>query len=133
MAHHSPRGYARTDRVGEQIQRELAVLVRERVKDPRVTFITILDVDVSKDLSHAKVWFDVLNPEQGLPAQEALNHAAGFLRHELGKVMKLRVTPQLQFFYDDTQAKGDALDALINKAVASDRAADSEQPNERDE
>ena len=63
MAHHSPRGYARTDRVGEQIQRELAVLVRERVKDPRVTFITILDVDVSKDLSHAKVWFDVLNPE----------------------------------------------------------------------
>ena len=49
MAHHSPRGYARTDRVGEQIQRELAVLVRERVKDPRVTFITILEVDVSKD------------------------------------------------------------------------------------
>ena len=62
-----------------------------------------------------------------------MNHAAGFLRHELGKVMKLRVTPQLQFFYDDTQAKGDALDALINKAVASDRAADSEQPSERDE
>ncbi|MEZ5452250.1 MAG: 30S ribosome-binding factor RbfA [Thiothrix sp.] len=120
-ARHSHHGYARTDRVAEQIHRELSMLVRDRVKDPRVGMVTLLDVEVSKDLAHAKVWFDVLQAEHGLEAQEALNHAAGFLRHELGHMMKLRVTPALHFFYDDTQSRGNVLSALIDKAVASDR------------
>ncbi len=122
--HHSHHGFARTDRVSEQIRRELAVLIRDRVKDPRVGMVTLLDVEVSKDLSHAKVWFDVLKTEHGLEAQEALNHAAGFLRHELNHLIKLRVTPNLHFYYDDTQSRGNALAALIDKAVASDRHAD---------
>lgn len=122
MAHrHSSHGFARTDRVSEQIRRELAVLIRDRIKDPRVGMVTLLDVEVSKDLSHAKIWFDVLKTDHALDTQEALNHAAGFLRHELGQLMKLRVTPTLHFFYDDTQSRGNALSALIDKAVASDR------------
>ena len=73
------------------------------------------------------MWFDVLQADHGLEAQEALNHAAGFLRRELGHVMKLRMTPALHFFYDDTQSRGNALSVLIDKAVASDRFADDEQ------
>lgn len=120
-ARHSNPGFARTDRVAEQIRRELAILIRDRVKDPRVGMVTLLDVEVSRDMAHAKVWFDALQAEHGAEAQESLNHAAGFLRRELGHVLKLRVTPTLHFFYDDTQSRGNALSALIDKAVASDR------------
>ncbi|HPQ96012.1 MAG: 30S ribosome-binding factor RbfA [Thiothrix sp.] len=123
MARHAPRGYSRTERVAEQLQRDLAVLIRERVKDPRVGMVTILDVTVSRDLAHAKVWFDVLDTGHAREAEESLNHAAGFLRHELGKGLKLRVTPELRFVYDDTQSRGNQLSALIERVVAEDRAA----------
>lgn len=124
-SHHSrPQGFARADRVGEQIRRDLAILIRDRVKDPRVGMVTLLDVEVSKDFAHAKIWFDALQADQALEAQKALNHAAGFLRRELGHVLKLRMTPVLHFFYDDTQTKGNALSALIAEAVASDRHDD---------
>lgn len=123
-AHHSSHGYARTERVAEQIRRDLAGLIRERVKDPRVGMVTLLDVEVSKDFAHAKIWFDVLDAEHGPEAQESLNHAAGFLRRELGHMLKLRMTPALHFFYDETQSRGNALSALIDKAVASDRHDD---------
>jgi ribosome-binding factor A len=106
--------------VAEQLQRDLAQLVRE-LKDPRLGMVTLLEVVVSKDLAHAKVWFDVLEVEQAKQAEEVLNHAAGFLRHELGRGLKLRVTPELKFFYDDTQRRGNELSAIIDQAVASDR------------
>lgn len=115
------QGFARTDRVGEQIHRDLAALIRERVKDPRVGMISLLDVEVSRDFAHAKVWFDVLQEEHAQAAQEALNHAAGFLRRELGHLLKLRTVPALHFLYDDTQSRGNALSALIDRAVASDQ------------
>ncbi|MEZ5448518.1 MAG: 30S ribosome-binding factor RbfA [Thiolinea sp.] len=123
MAQHSSHGFSRSERVAEQIQRDLAQLIRERVKDPRVGMVTLLDVSVSRDLAHAKIWFDVLDAGQAEQAQEALNHAAGFLRRELGRGLKLRITPELRFFYDDTQLRGNTLSALIDKAVAEDRAA----------
>ena len=123
MAHHGShnQGFARSERVAEQIRRELAALIRDRVKDPRVGPVTVLDVQVSKDLAHAKIWFDVQEQTHGLEAQEALKHASGFLRRELGHLMKLRIAPDLHFFYDDTQQKGMVLSALIDKAIASDR------------
>lgn len=117
----SPHGFARSDRVAEQIQRDLAQLVRG-LKDPRLGMVTLLDVSVSKDLSHAKVWFDTFDLGQAKQAEEVLNHAAGFLRHELGRGLKLRITPELRFFYDDTQRRGNELSVLIDQAVAADRA-----------
>lgn len=121
MRSHAPRqGYSRSDRVSEQLQRDLAQLVRE-LKDPRLGMVTLLEVSVSKDLAHAKIWFDVLDVEQAKPAEEVLNHAAGFLRHELGRGLKLRITPELKFFYDDTQRRGNELSAIIDQAVAADR------------
>ena len=139
MRSRSPRqGYSRSDRVSEQLQRDLAQLVRE-LKDPRLGMVTLLEVVVSKDLAHAKVWFDVLDLEQAKQAEEILNHAAGFLRHELGRGLKLRVTPELKFFYDDTQRRGNELSAIIDQAVAADRLnhtddeTDSEQPTSNPE
>lgn len=139
MPARSPRqGYARSDRVSEQLQRDLAQLVRE-LKDPRLGMVTLLEVVVSKDLAHAKVWFDVLDLEQAKQAEEILNHAAGFLRHELGRGLKLRVTPELKFFYDDTQRRGNELSAIIDQVVAADRLnhtddeADSEQSDSNPE
>nr|CAA6829955.1 MAG: Ribosome-binding factor A [uncultured Thiotrichaceae bacterium] len=130
MPQHSSHGFARSERVAEQIRRDLAVLIREQVKDPRVGMVTLLDVNVSKDLAYAKIWFDVLDAEQGKIAEETLNKASGFLRRELGRGMKLRITPALKFFYDDTQLKGNTLSALIDKAVADDRDGHSENDSD---
>lgn len=132
MRSRSPRqGYSRSDRVSEQLQRDLAQLVRE-LKDPRLGMVTLLEVVVSKDLAHAKVWFDVLDLEQAKQAEEILNHAAGFLRHELGRGLKLRLTPELKFFYDDTQRRGNELSAIIDQAVAADRLNHSDDETDSD-
>lgn len=130
MPQHSTHGFARSERVAELLRRDLSVLIRERIKDPRIGMVTILDVTVSKDLSHAKVWFDVLDAEQGKVAEESLNHASGFLRRELGRELKLRVTPGLRFYYDDTQLRGNTLSALIDKAVAEDQAHEEQDSDE---
>jgi ribosome-binding factor A len=118
--------FSRSERVAAQLKRELAMLIRNEIKDPRVGMVSILDVNLSKDLEHAKVWFDVLNAEQGKEAEEALNHAAGFLRREVGRAMQLRAVPTLKFFYDDTQARGSELSRLIDQAVKSDRSLDED-------
>jgi len=117
------RDFQRSDRVGEQIQRELAELIRLEVKDPRVGMVTVAEVEVSRDLAHARVYFTLLGgAEKGLEAQAGLNNAAGFLRHALGQRMRLRSVPQLRFIYDDTPERGAELSALIDRALAEDRA-----------
>ena len=118
-----PYDYSRTDRIGEQIKRELAMLIRNQIKDPRVSMVSILDVEVTKDLSQAKVFFDALNQDEHEACEKGLNNAAGFLRRELGKAIKLRLTPSLKFIYDDTEQRANDLSAMIDKAVASDNVA----------
>lgn len=115
-----PREFPRAHRVGEQIHRELARLIHDAVKDPRVGMVTIVDVAVSRDLAHAKVYFTVLgDDEQTIKASKAgLNRAAGFLRGELSRRLKTRGVPELRFIYDDTQQKSARLDALIDAAVS---------------
>ncbi|PID47610.1 MAG: ribosome-binding factor A [Proteobacteria bacterium] len=115
-----PNDFSRTDRIAEQIKRELAVLISNHVKDPRVGMVSILDVKVTKDLSQAKVYFDTLQVESHDECEKGLNRAAGFLRRELGRAIKLRLTPSLQFIYDDTELKANQLSHIIDQAVASD-------------
>lgn len=116
------REFSRSQRVGAQIQRELAELIQFEVKDPRVGLVTVSGVDVTRDMAHAKVYITMLDSEHGVDeVLAALNHAAGFLRRELGKRMKLRITPQLVFLYDASVERGANLNALINAALASDR------------
>ena len=97
-----PKEFARARRVEEQLKRLLAELVRREVKDPRVGLITITAVELSKDLSHARVFFTPFAGRgDAAAAQDALRHAAGYLRHGLRKALSLRVTPQLDFRIDE--------------------------------
>ena len=116
-----PKEYPRSDRLASQIQRSLAGLVQSGLKDPRLSQPSILEVQVSKDLSHARVFFSVLDPAAAADCLQALNRASGFLQHELGKSLKSRVTPKLSFVYDDTDIRGRELADLIDSAVANDK------------
>jgi ribosome-binding factor A len=117
-----PREFARARRVEEQLKRLLSELVRREVKDPRVGLVTITSAEVSKDLSHANVYFTPFAGEgDAAAALEALQHAAGYLRHQLRNQMRLRVAPELQFHIDDSVERGARLSALIHDAVESDR------------
>lgn len=118
-----PFDYSRTERIGEQIKRELAQLIHDKVKDPRIGMVSILDVQVSKDLKLAKVYFDTLQTDMASESEKGLNRAAGFLRHELAHNLSLRNTPALKFIYDDTEIKASALSDLIDKAIASDASS----------
>lgn len=113
-------GFSRIDRVGQQIQRELAELVRLEINDPRVKLVTITDVEVANDFSHAKIFFTRLDGHQD-EAQQGLERAAGFLRSKLAHSLKLRVMPQLHFVYDASVERGSRLSRLIDQAVAQDR------------
>ena len=110
-------GYARVDRVKEQIMRELAELVRTELKDPRAGLITINDVEVTRDYSHATVYYTVLNGEREASAQ-VLEHAKGFLRSELSKRIGVFRTPELHFKYDESLERGVNLSQLIDQAAA---------------
>ncbi len=120
--------FSRTDRIGQQIQRELAVLVRDELKDPRLGMVTIQAVKVVRDLSHAKVYFTVLGQEgERGESTKLLKVASGFLRKMLGQRMKLRTIPQLNFIYDDSIEYGAHLSTLIENAVKSDADAKDEE------
>jgi ribosome-binding factor A len=120
-----PRDFPRTRRIGEQMQRELAALIRDGVKDPRVGMVTVSAVEVTRDLAHAKVFVTVLGDEKARRnTMTALASAAGFLRHELGQRMLTRTVPQLRFVYDESIEHGTRLSALIDAAVASDHHDD---------
>ena len=102
------------------------------MRDPRVGMISVTDVEVSRDLSHAKIFVTVLGCEDKDSAQEpiaVLNKAAGFLRSQLAKSNTMRTTPSLRFFFDDSVSRGSYLSALIDEAVESDQ---TKQPNADD-
>ena len=124
-----PREFPRTRRVGEQVQRELAALIRDDIKDPRLGLVSITAVIVSRDLAHAKVYISVLgNEEQTEASVSVLKNAAGFLRHRLGKIMHVRTIPELKFYLDRSLEEGARMGALINAAIASDKGnADDEE------
>lgn len=116
-----PKEYTRSERLASQIQRELAGLIQSGLKDPRLGMPSILEVQVSKDIAYARVYFSVLNAEDAPDCLEALNRASGFLQREIGKRLKARVTPKLSFIYDDTDIRGRQMSDLIDSAVASDK------------
>jgi ribosome-binding factor A len=118
-----PREFPRARRIEEQLKRLLSELVRREVKDPRVGLITITAVSVTRDLTHAKVYFTpfagIGDPEVAL---EALQHAAGYLRIQVRNQMRLRTAPELVFQLDDSLERGARLSTLIHDAVESDRS-----------
>ncbi|TQV70504.1 30S ribosome-binding factor RbfA [Exilibacterium tricleocarpae] len=129
------REFSRTERVADAVQRALAQLIQFEVRDPRVGMVNINDVEVSRDLALAKVYVTFVGRDTDAECEkgaEALNKAAGFLRSHLAKELNIRTTPRLQFVYDKTAVRGQALSSLIDKAVAEDRAHQS-PPSSGDE
>lgn len=112
-----PKNPARVSRVAEQIQRELAELIRLEVKDPRVTLVTVTGVEVTRDYAHAKVHFTTLQGEaQAAESTQALQRVSGFLRSALSHQLRLRTVPQLHFVYDTSVERGMHLSKLIEQA-----------------
>jgi len=127
-----PKEFSRGARVAEQIKRELAELIRLEVKDPRVGFISLTDVELTPDYAHAKVFFTSMYGDEGVDEILAgLNRASGFLRRELRRRVRVHTTPELHFVYDRSVIEGSRLSALIDKAVADDKAlrGDAEAPD----
>jgi ribosome-binding factor A len=124
------REYNRTDRVADYLREELAQLIQFQMRDPRVAMVSITDVEVSKDLGHARVYFTALgrdDAEQARDVTEALNKAAGFLRSQLSKGSTLRTVPALQFRFDASVGRGRYMEDLIERAVEADRHDESGQ------
>ena len=116
--------YARTQRVADYLQRELAQLIQHEVRDPRVGMVSITGVDVSRDLGHARVYYTALGSESSDDAKEsteALNRAAGFLRSQLSRDSSMRSVPQLRFYFDGSVGQGRHMEDLLRKAADADR------------
>ncbi|ATZ93144.1 MULTISPECIES: 30S ribosome-binding factor RbfA [Dickeya] len=127
--------FSRTQRVAQEMQKEIAIIIQREVKDPRVGMATVSGVEVSRDLAYAKVFVTFLNdnePEQVKAGVKALQDASGFIRMLLGKAMRLRVVPELTFSYDNSLVEGMRMSNLVTNVVRRDAerrtpAADDEQ------
>ena len=130
-----PFQYSRTDRLNEEVRREVDRVIREEVSDPRVagTF-SITRVEVTRDLRYAKVFVSVLEPEFRAPLIAALKGAAGFIRHEMGKRVQLHFTPELLFELDTNIEYGARMASLIDTVIASEKNTEknSEKNSEKD-
>ncbi|AVJ55546.1 30S ribosome-binding factor RbfA [Idiomarina sp. OT37-5b] len=123
-----PQDFSRTERVRHQLQREIAMILQREVKDPRVSMVTVSDVEVSRDLAYAKVFVTFFNDDsdQVKQAVKILNEAAGFIRSLLGKRIKARVVPELKFHHDTSLNEG----IRMSKLVAEARKRDRNEPSE---
>lgn len=121
-----PREFSRSERMAEQLRRELADIVRDEIKDPRLGFVSFTEVRMSRDLSHAVIYCSVLHPEDDSPEKqqasiEVLNHAVGFIRKAVARRIRARIVPTLKFVIDDSITRGEAMDELISEAIRSDK------------
>ncbi|MBA0204006.1 MULTISPECIES: 30S ribosome-binding factor RbfA [Pectobacterium] len=115
--------FSRTQRVAQEMQKEIAIIIQREVKDPRIGMATVSGVEVSRDLAYAKVFVTFLNdnePEQIKTALKALQDASGFIRTLVGKAMRLRVVPALTFSYDNSLVEGMRMSNLVTNVVRND-------------
>mgnify|MGYP000650453435 FL=1 len=118
-----PREFNRSERVAGSLRRELATIIQMELKDPDVGFIGLYDVEVSRDLAHAKVFVTVFEADKADATIRALNQASGWLRSKLGRAMRIRSVPELHFHHDSSVETGRHMDDLIDSAIAADRRA----------
>lgn len=117
------REFARTDRVGQEIQKEIAMIIQREVKDPRLGMVTVSEVEITRDLAYAKIFvtFFTLEGQNVDESLSILNDAAGFIRTLLAKRIKARIMPELRFIYDSSMVEGVRMGTLVDKAIAEDR------------
>ena len=128
------REFARTDRVGQEIQKEIAVILMREVKDPRLSMTTVSAVELTRDLAYAKIFVTFFTNEESeiTSSVEVLNEAAGFIRSLLAKKLRARIMPHLRFVYDKSMAEGVRMSSLVDQAVASDKHLGDESVNSTD-
>jgi len=129
------REYARTDRVGQQIQKEIAVILMREIKDPRLSMTTVSAVEVTRDLAYAKVFVTFFNDnaDEIKASLEVLAEAEGYIRSLLGKRLRARIMPHLRFIYDSSMSEGVRMSALVDQAVASDKGDDTQSDQVNDD
>lgn len=122
------RDFSRSQRVSQEMQKEIAIILQREVKDPRIGMATVSGVEISRDLAYAKVFVTFFNLSGGEESEEemvangltALNEAAGFIRSLLGKAMRLRIVPELTFAYDNSLVEGMRMSNLVSNVVKND-------------
>lgn len=127
-----PREFNRSERVAGSLRRELATIIQMELKDPDVGFIGLSDVEVSRDLAHAKVFVTVFEADKADATIRALNQASGWLRSKLGRAMRIRSVPELHFHHDSSVETGRHMDDLIDSAIAADRRASGTDETDAD-
>lgn len=134
------KAFGRHERVGQEIQKEIAFILQREIKDPRLGMVTVSAVEVSRDLAYAKIFvsFLILNNDNNDVQEEEsiklnlsiLNEAAGFIRTLLGKQMKLRIVPHLSFEYDRSLTEGMRMSNLVTTVVQKDKERHNSQLDE---
>lgn len=123
------REFKRSDRVAQELQKEIAVILQREVKDPRVGMVTVSDVEVSRDLAYAKIFVTFLfdnDPEAIKQGMKGLEKASPYIRTLVGKVMRLRIVPELRFVYDESLVEGMRMSNLVSNVIKNDEAKHKE-------
>ena len=128
------REYARTDRVGQQIQKEIAVILQREIKDSRLGMLTVSAVEITRDLAYAKVFVTFFDDDQSKVKESltVLNDAAGFIRSLLAKTLRARIMPNLRFVYDKSLVEGVRMTNIVNQVIAEDERKSHTNDDQQD-
>ena len=118
------KSFHRTDRVSALLRRDVGQLVHEAVREHGLPSVSVSDVEVTRDLAHAKVFVTALEPERALEAVKALRDLAKEMRYQLGRMLKMRSVPELHIHYDDSLDRGERIEALLRDSAARVLSAD---------
>ena len=116
------------ERYNKEFVRVISEIIQEEIKDDAIRFVTITDVDITNDLSYAKVYFTVLDKESIQPTEMALNKAASFIRKKVSEIVKIRHTPEFTFVYDTSIEYGERIEEVIGK-LHENEAQENEREN----
>ena len=120
----------RPERLAEQIKDEVSLIIAGEVEDPRVGFVTVTDAKLSGDLRHAKIYVSVIGSENEVKGSlAALRHASGFIRAQLGAVLRMKHTPELHFAYDDAELRAARIEEILSEEAGAAREPDQSSPD----
>ncbi|MDQ6576909.1 MAG: 30S ribosome-binding factor RbfA [Haemophilus parahaemolyticus] len=123
------REFKRSDRVAQELKKEVAVILQREVKDPRIGMVTVSDVEVSRDLAYAKIFVTFLfdNDQEAInQGMKGLEKASPYIRSLVGKSMRLRIVPELRFIYDESLVEGMRMSNLVSNVIREDEAKHKE-------
>ena len=123
------REFKRSDRVAQELKKEVAVILQREVKDPRIGMVTVSDVEVSRDLAYAKIFVTFLfdNDQEAInQGMKGLEKASPYIRSLVGKAMRLRIVPELRFIYDESLVEGMRMSNVVSNVIREDEAKHKE-------